>query len=237
MITDTLRTTLTNLLQSGTQTNPALNELLSDYATYHLVLVIIGGLFTAAFIAMSVFCWAKYKKASTVDGRKWTFEKKTFFSFGMLATMTSMLLALIVVANISNVVDYRQGFAGTLNMISAPAGTPKAELHQSFNAWLQSGDTQMPMAVQDKINERLAWQLPKAIISTILLVIFATMSARILSDLIKRSRDQKKNHGKKRHLLLVAGIFTVVACLLLILMVIGNTQAVFAPISLTMLFG
>lgn len=237
MTTDALRTTLTTLLQSGTQANPALNELLNDYARYHLILVVVGGLFTVAFIVMSVFCWVKYKKAPKIEGRKWTFEKKTFLSFGMLATMTSMLLALIVVANASNAVDYRQGFAGTLSMISAPAGTPKAELHQSFTTWLQSGDTQMPTTVQSKINERLAWQLPKAIISTVLLAVFTVLSVRIWSDLLKHSRDQKTNHGRKRNVLLALGILTVIACFPLMLMVIGNAQAVLAPIALTMLFG
>lgn len=236
-MTDNLQTTLTALLQSGTQANPALNELLSDYAKYHMVLVIVGGLFTVAFIAMSVFCWLRYKKAPKIDGRKWTFEKKTFFSFALLATMATMLMALIVVANISNVVDTRRGFAGTLSMISAPAGTPKAELHQSFNTWLQSGDTQIPTTVQNKINERLAWQLPKAIISTILLAVFATASVRVWSNLIKRSKDQKTSHGKKQYTLLALGVLTVIACLPLILMVIGNTQAAVAPVALTMLFG
>jgi len=176
MTTDALRITLTTLLQSGTQANPALNELLSDYVRYHLTLVIVGGLFTLAFTAMSVFCWIGYKKAPKTRDQKWSFEKKTHFHFGLLATVTAMLMALIVVANVSNAIDYRKGFAGTLSTVSAPVGTPKAELHQSFNTWLQSGDARMPITVQDKINERLAWQLPKAIISTILLAIFVVVS-------------------------------------------------------------
>ncbi len=237
MSSDNLQTTLTDLLQSGTQSNPALNELLNDYATYHLVLVILGGIFTLAFIALGIFCWRKFKAVPKTDAGKWTFEKKTFFSFGILATITSMLMVLIVVANVSNVVESRRGFAGTLSMISAPVGTPKAELHQSFNAWLQSGDTQMPTTVQDRINERLSWQLPKAIISSILLVTFVAASVRIWRDLIKRSRDQKTKHGRKQKVLLVLGTLTVIACLPLMLMVIGNTQAVVAPMALTMLFG
>jgi len=237
MSPDNLQITLTKLLQSGTQSNPALNELLNDYARYHLVLVVLGGIFTLTFIAVSIFCWVKFKAMAKTDAGKWTFGKKTFLSFAILATTTTLLMMLIVAANISNVVDSRRGFAGTLSMISAPAGTQRAELHQSFNVWLQSGDTKMPSTVQNKINDRLAWQLPKAIISTILLAVFATVSVRVWNDLIKRSRDQKTKPGKKQNVLLALGILITIACFPLILMVIGNTQAALAPIALTLLFG
>jgi hypothetical protein len=114
------------------------------------------------------------------------------------------------------------------------AGTPKAESHQSFNRWLQSGSTQIPPLVQSKISDRLAWQHPKAIICSVLLAIFVMVSMGIWGKLIRQS----KVLGTKPKLkLLFSGVVAVAVCFLLMLMVIGNTQATFAPMSLTLIYG
>lgn len=158
MNSDSLQTTLNNLLQSGTQSNPALNSLLSDYIKYHVVLLIVGGLFTLILVTLSILFWARYKRAPKTDTSKWTFEKKTYFSFGLLTTIVGLFMALIVAANTSNVLNPRQGFSGAVGMLgTSQTGTHKAELYQSFNTWLQSGSTHAPALIQSKINDRLAW--------------------------------------------------------------------------------
>jgi cytochrome bd-type quinol oxidase subunit 2 len=238
MSSDRLQTMLNNLLQSGTRSNPALNRLLSDYIEYHVVLVIVGGLFTLILITLSVLFWHRYKRAPKTNTRKWTFEKKTYFSFGLLTTLVGLFMALIVVVNASTVLNPQQGFLGVVDMLgTSQAGTHKAELYQSFNTWLQSGSVHVPSLVQSKINDRLAWQRPKAIICSALLAIFFVVSIRIWGILIRQSKVRETKRKLKEKTLLFSGVGAVIICLLLMLMVIGNTQGAFAPMSLTMLFG
>lgn len=238
MNSDSLQTTLNNLLQSGTQSNPALNSLLSDYIKYHVVLLIVGGLFILILVNLSVLFWARYKRTPKTDTSKWTFEKKTYFSFSLLTTIVGLFMALIVVANTSTVLNPQQGFSGVVDILgTSQTGMHKAELHQSYNTWLQSGSTHIPALIQSKINDRLAWQLPKAIICSALLAIFVVLSVRIWGTLIRQSKVRETKRKLKEKMLLFSGVVSVAVCLLLMLMVIGNTQGAFAPLSLTMLYG
>jgi cytochrome bd-type quinol oxidase subunit 2 len=238
MNSGSLQTTLNNLLQSGTRSNPALNTLLSDYTKYHLVLLVVGGLFTLILVTLSVLFWARYKKAPKTDTRKWTFEKKTYFSFGLLTTIVWLLMVLIVVVNAGTVLNPRQGFSGVVDMLgTSQAGTHKTELYQSFNTWLQSGSTQVPSLIQSKISDRLGWQQPKAIICSVLLVIFVVVSIHIWGTLIRQSKVRQMKRKLQEKSLLFSGVVVVAVCLLLMLMVIGNTQGTLAPMSLTMLYG
>lgn len=120
---------------------------------------------------------------------------------------------------------------------TSQAGTQKTELYQSFNTWLQSGNTPVPSLLQSKINERLSWQQPKAIICSILLAIFVAMNIRIWGMLIRQSKVRQTQRKLKEKALLFSGIGAVAVCLLLMLMVLGNTSAALAPISLTLIFG
>jgi hypothetical protein len=238
MNSDSLQTTLNNLLQSGTRSNPALNSLLSDYTKYHVVLLIVGELFTLILVTLSVLFWTRYKRAPKTDTSKWTFEKKTYFSFGLLTTIVGLFMALIMVANASTVLNPRQGFSGLVDILgTSQAGTPKAELYQSFDTWLQSGSTHIPSLIQSKINDRLVWQRPKAIICSVLLAIFVVVSIRIWGTLIRQSKVRETKRKLKEKALLFSGFVAVAVCLLLMLMVIGNTQGAFAPISLTLFYG
>ena len=94
----------------------------------------------------------------------------------------------------------------------------------------------MPSLIQSKIDDRLAWQRPKAIICSVLLMVFVVLSDRIWRTLIRKSRVQAKWKPKERTLLM-AGIVTVTACFPLMLMVMGNTQGSIVPIALTLFFG
>ncbi len=147
-------------------------------------------------------------------------------------------MALAVAANASNVAHPRHGFSGGLGMIGTPrAGTRTAELHQAFATWLQSGQTVTPTLMNSRIDERLAWQRPKAIICSALLVVFELLSARIRRTLIRRSRARQTGWRPKDVALLATGVVAGPVCLLLTLMVIGNTQATFALLSMTLFYG
>ena len=105
MNSDSLQTTLNTLFQSDTRSNPALNRLLSDYITYHMMLLIIGGFFTLILIVLSILFWTRYKRSPKTNNSQWTFEKKTYFSFSLLTTVVGLLMALIVVVNASTVLN------------------------------------------------------------------------------------------------------------------------------------
>lgn len=236
-MSDTLHDTLDALLRSGTTSNPALNKLLDDYTRSKLVLVVVGGLFLLGFVGLTVFSWRRFRTASTTD-RKWTFEKRTYLSFAALGALVSALAAVVIAANISNAIDPRTGFTGSLGMIpNAPPGSQTGRLHQAFTAWLQTSNTNTPTLVRHAIDDRLAWQQPKAIICTVLLGTFVWLSVRIWHTRIEKSRAHESRRYPRSGALRLAGWGSVTACLLLTLMVMGNTQASFAPLGLTLFYG
>jgi hypothetical protein len=235
---DTLPNTLKDLLRSGTESNPALNVLLADYTRYHVVLVLVGGLFLLILVALSVLFWRRFRRAQRTPARRWAFERKTYFAFGLLSVVVAIFLALVVAANVSTVLSPREGFKGSIGMIdTSRAGAEDGALNQSFNGWLRSGSTDMPSLIQGEIDDRLSWQRPKAVLCTVLLLGFAGLSALIWRTLIRRFRMPEARWRLRDGTLLVLGLFTVALCLLLMLMVMGNTQGSLAPISLTLFFG
>jgi hypothetical protein len=238
MAKDTLQNTLQALLQSGTTSNPALNGLIGDYTKYHVVLVVVGGLFLVSLILLSLFFWRQFQKGTGTNTRRWTFEKKTHFYLGVSSVFLSLFMALVFAANISTVLEARKEFSVAVGTLERPqVGTPKDKRYQSFESWLQSGSSQMPTLIQSKINHRLAWQQPKAIICSVLLVVFLVLSTRVWQSLIRKSRVTESKWKFKDRALFVSGVVGVISCSLLMLMVIGNTQASIAPIFLTLSLG
>lgn len=217
-VDDGLQTTLDELLRSGTESNPALNALLGDYVRYHVVFIVVAGLFFLALVALSAFSWRRFRRAG-----KATAQRRTYLGFGISSLLLALMLALLITANLSSVLDARQGFAGAIGLLSASGN---AELQQAFTTWLQSGTEEVPAAVQAAIDERLAWQAPKAIICAVLLATFGALSFLIWRAYLR----------KPRALTLLAGLTTAFVCLILMLMVIGNTQGALAPLSLTLFY-
>jgi uncharacterized protein YacL len=237
-LNDNLQVTLTQMIQSGSWTNPAMNTLINDYTKYHVVFVIAGSFFVIIFVLLSIFFWTQWRRAPKTDKHKWTFEKKTYFSFGILSIIVGLLIALIVAANASNILDPRHGFSLLVDTLWTPkAGTQMDQLYQAFNTWIQSGSTNIPPLVQRKIDERHAFHTTKAIVSGILLVIFVVLSMYIWSMLIKRSRVREVKWGLKENALLVFGAATVAFSLLLMVIVVANMQGALAPITLMLLYG
>jgi hypothetical protein len=235
---DNLQATLNKQLQSGSRSNPAMNALINDYAKYHVVLVVAGGLLVVSFVLLSIFFWAQWRRVPKTDRRNWTFEKKTYFSLGALSAAMGLLIALIVAANATNVVDSRHGFSLLVDSLGTPkAGTQMDRLHQAFNAWIQSGSPSIPSIVQRKAHERIAFHTTRAAVGGILLVVFVVLSTRIWSTLVKRSRVREAKWRLQERALLIAGVATVTLSLLLMVIVVANMQGAFAPLTLTLLYG
>lgn len=237
-MSDNLQTTLNDLLQSGRGTNPALNTLIHDYTTYHVVFVMAGGLVVIMFILLSLFFWRRWNRAPKTDTSKWTFEKKMYLAFGIFSMVSGLAMALIAAANATNAVDPRHGFSLLPSSLGTPAaGTQYDQLYRAFNTWLQSGSAEMPSVIQNKIHERTAFHTTKAIVCAILLVLLVLLSRLIWSRLIQRSRGVGATWRVKDSALFISGSVVVGLCLLMMIIVVANTQAAFGPITLTLLYG
>jgi hypothetical protein len=234
---DNLQATLSSLTQAGAGANPAYTTLLHDYTTYHAVLVVEGGMFALLLIGLSLYCWRRFKRTRKAERRTWTFERKTYVSFGLASAVLALFLLLIVAANFSNAVDPQAGFAQALPDLGTPrAGTQKAALHQAVTAWAQVGSIPMPSLLQNGVHDRLVWQLPKAIVCSILLVVFAVFTARAWRNLIRDSRAGEARWSRKEQARITLAVLAVPGTLLLMIMALANTQASLAPITLTLLF-
>jgi len=200
-------------------TSPAYDLLLAADRNFHLVFLVVGGLFMLLLFLVCVFSWVRFKRAP-----RRTFERRTFFSFGVVSLTLSLLMAVVYWANVTSVVNPRQTLSGTT---FSPAG----------EAWLQSGSAQISPLLQQAIDDRLAWQRPKAIICSVLLVAIATLTVFLWRTLIRQSTTGTPVRKLSRWLMLCAGVLSAGSCLLLMVMVIGNAEGAFAPLFLTVLYG
>ncbi len=107
-----------------------------------------------------------------------------------------------------------------------------AELTRSLARWIRSGNADVPPVIQEAVDARLAWQEPKAVITTVLLLAFVAVSVAVWRSVFSRARAGRRVTGR-----VLLGSASAFACFLLILMVMGNTQASYAPITMTLLFG
>ena len=206
--------------------NPAYERLLQDYVDYHLALVVVGGFFTLALLAFGVSSWVRFRRAPR------GVERRTHLVFGLASSVVGLLLAVVVAANLSNVLNPRQGLAGAIGTPRNLKAAASGELTQSLTAWVRSGSAEVPRLIQSHVAARLAWQEPKAVISALLLVMFVAVSVVVWRSVIVRSRAGNRVLGR-----VLAGSVSLLASFLLILVVMGNTQASYAPITMTLVFG
>ena len=235
---DDLHDTPQQLLGPGPRSTPALTELIDSYARYHAVFVAVGSMFFVAFALLTRTSWRRLRRTRRSNGRRWSFERVTYMLFAASSAVLTLMMALLVAANLSNAVDPQPGFAGEIGTVgTSQLGTPEGELHHAFATWLQSGDSEMPALVSRTIDERLAWQQPKAIVCTALLVACTLLGAVIWRTPIRRSRARHQGRTPGKVALLLTGVLLGPLVLLLTAMVLGNTQAALAPLSMTLFYG
>src|ERR1700679_3026048 len=58
-------------------TSPAYDRLLTADRNFHIVFLVVGGLFTLLLLLFSVFSWMRFKRA-----RRRTFGRRSYLSFG-----------------------------------------------------------------------------------------------------------------------------------------------------------
>lgn len=78
-----LQRTLSELVKSGLQYNPAMNTIINDYVKYHVILVILGSSLVLIFALLSIIFWTKFKRIPKINKLKWEFEKKYTFLLGL----------------------------------------------------------------------------------------------------------------------------------------------------------
>jgi hypothetical protein len=106
-----VQSTLSQMIKSGKQTSPAMNTLINDYAKYHAIMVILGGSLVLILVLLSMIFWTKFKRIPKINKLRWEFEKKVYFSFGILSSIVASLMLLIVVANVTNTINPLHGFS------------------------------------------------------------------------------------------------------------------------------
>jgi cytochrome bd-type quinol oxidase subunit 2 len=201
------------------ETSPAYDRLLTADRNFHVVFLVVGGLFTVLLLLFSGFCWVRFRRA----GRR-TFERRSYLCFAAVSLTLGLLMAVVLWANVTSVVNPRQTLAGTA-------------FSRVGETWLQAGSARISPMLQLAIEERLAWQRPKAIITSVLLVAFVTLAVFLWRRLIRQSATGEPFRKAGGRLMLSAGVLSAAACLPLMLMVIGNTEGAVAPLFLTVLYG
>lgn len=231
-----LRSQLSEFVLPDARSNAAFDALLADYRLYHLTFSIVAGLFLAGFTTLAVFSWRRFRRLQRAPWPANRFERFIYVAFTTGAAIVSMLLVLLIGANVSNVIDPMQGFAGAIDGLHNPRSPQSAVLREAFTSWLETGATPLPQPIQTALDQRLAWQRPKAIICALLFLALTASAVWIWRKMIRLSREQQGARRPSILALLAAGIATNGVCLLLMLMVLGNVQASIAPLSLTLFY-
>lgn len=237
-MSDGLRSTLERLSGPGAEPNAAFDVLLADYARFHLVLAVLALVAGAAVGTFAVFAWRRAAARDLCGRRRLDFPRVVDAVSALGASVFGLLMGLVAVANLSNARDPRTGLRGSIGAIrTAAPGTRAAEVQRAFDAWLRSGDATVPPAVQDAVDDRLAWQLPKAIICSILLALVVVGTWRVWRSLLARTRAPGHRWSAADLGRFGLGLVLVGAGFLLTLMVMGNTQASMAPLAMTLVNG
>ncbi|MEQ1702923.1 MAG: hypothetical protein ABMA25_22680 [Ilumatobacteraceae bacterium] len=205
-----------------------MRALVVDYTRYHEVLVVVGGVFTIALVALSVICWRRFRASSRCTGRV---ERRLYGLLAATLTFAGLAMGLIVAANLSTAADPMPGF-----LMASEHPTPNSlAVDGAVIDWVNAGSSTVPAVVDSKVDDRVAWQLPKAIICGLLLIAFTALAVRLGRTIARRSRGEAPLTHPRR---LLAGQFAATCvALLMMVMFVANLQGALAPLTITVLGG
>ena len=229
-----LRELLLELLQDANSRNPAYEFLLNDYSKYHFVMVILGGI---SAVALTFFAGYQFrlllKDRSLLSNLKATTGKVNLY-LGTFTGFLALALWLIVIGNLGNAINPKSGFRNSLEMLGTPvAGSKSALLQKTFTEWIKSEKSSRPAYINNLIDERLSWQIPKAVICILLLALLVYISKRVWATLVNKPFLLSK---RRTCALFSLGILLSLICSLLLAMAIANTQGSIAPMALSLFF-
>jgi hypothetical protein len=233
-VRNSLQDLLQELLLANSSNNPAYKFLLSDYAKYHFVMVVLGSAYVFALILISSKNFRLlFKNRNFLANAKTPAGKANLF-LGAYTGFLAFLFGLIVIGNFGNAINPKLGLKNSLELLGSPrSGSSAARLQQSFADWIQSEKRPMPGYIRHIVDQRLEWQLPKAIICSLLLVLFLYISKRVWGLLLDSSGPENK---RSRYFYFASGFLLSLITTLLSAMAIANTQGSLAPVALTLFF-
>jgi hypothetical protein len=215
--------------ESTWQSNPAIKQLIDDYARYHWVLVILGGILTVGFAVLGAIVWRNFVRAKRVHTGKWPTDKKLHFLLGVLSSFVGLCMALLVAVNAATALKPLPGFA----MLPSRAGTQPSAFDAAIIDWVKSGRGDAPAVVEERVDARLGWQQPKAIITGVLFVLFTGFALLLWQRLIRRTQIVGSSWRVRERTLFAAELIAVPFALLMMVMFVANTQATIAPLTIS----
>ena len=208
--------------------NPALQFLLHDYSKYHWVLVILGSISLLALTFIVKKYWKIFRSIDESIG------KIAALFIASFSALNFSFMSLIVFGNFLNAIKPQRGFSEAIIALENNASSSKSgRLFDTYNAWVASGNSKIPPYLENIVDERLSWQLPKAIICSILFALLFIATKRLWNYVISTPSFHSK---KKQKALLLSGVCLSIITTVLWIMAIANTQASIAPVTLSLLF-
>jgi hypothetical protein len=232
---DKLQVLMDELMRSGWQSNPAMTALVNDYAKFHAIFVVATSVALLVLVLMSAFCWARSRKIARTGTSGEVFERRVFRSFAFLGSLLSLAFALLITVNADHAFNPSSVLDG-FSLLSAPRGD--SAVGRALLEWIESNAIHPPLLITQKIHDRVSWQGPKAIICGVLLILFVAMSVRSWDLLLKRKKRKRATETNRRleeKILFGIGTTTAAVSLLMLIMVIANTQGALAPLTITVL--
>ncbi|QHT63240.1 hypothetical protein GXP70_26950 [Paenibacillus lycopersici] len=230
---DELQRTLHGIIESGSKSNAAVNEIIHDYTKFHAVLVIVGGGFFLLFAWLSLLFWTAFGRSPKIGHARWSFASKTYFSFGLLSSSVALIIMLIAIVNLTTTLHPLHGFSFVVDSLELTDGaTYKDELKNAVNDWVQSGHSALPPILQERIDSRIEFHTTKAIGSGLLLILSAGLSLYLWRALVRRANSNDSTWGLKEKAYFTLGHATVALSLLMVVIVAANIQGALAPMTI-----
>ena len=231
---NTLKDILQKLVQESDSSNPAYKFLLNDYAKYHFVMVVLGGVTVVALTFFAGYQFRLLQMSGGLSSSLKTIVGKAYLYLGTLTAFLAFVFSLIAFGNLGNALNPRIGFQNSLEMLGAPiAGSKSALLQDSFTKWVRSESPSAPTDINKIVNDRLSWQMPKAIMSFLLLILLIYISRRVWAILVNNSHHLSR---RRTFALFSLGVLLSLICTLLLVMTIANAQGSIAPMALSLFF-
>ncbi|MFJ9895934.1 hypothetical protein ACIQPR_21720 [Streptomyces sp. NPDC091280] len=95
--------------ETGHRSPPAVDMMVGDFARYHEAVVVMSAVLVLVFIGLSAVLWKRFMSTGPSDRRP---GRRARGWFAALATFFSLLVAVLLVANLSNAAHPAAGLAG-----------------------------------------------------------------------------------------------------------------------------
>jgi NADH:ubiquinone oxidoreductase subunit 6 (subunit J) len=85
--------------------------MVSDFARYHAVLVVVAAVVVIALIGLSVMCWRGFARVGSADRR----FRRVLAWFGVCSALSSLIVAVVLVASAGTAADPAPALLGLSN--------------------------------------------------------------------------------------------------------------------------